>query len=153
MTDKDIQSEEFERKVEGMLLGDEQDTGEHPAVGGVIENSGWTMLGNGSPEHYRFPFMQVDPPGPNRKIRWEAPDGTMHEQDAPPAQKYLFTAPKPVEMDEQRIRAIVREEVHRALYPVAEMANPHEHRRIEMTEESGRKWRGVLYLVEKESEM
>ena len=48
------------------------------------------------------------------------------------------------------LRTLIREEVHRALYPAAEMANPHEHRRIEMTEQDGRKWRGVLYLVEEE---
>lgn len=46
------------------------------------------------------------------------------------------------------IRAFIREEVHRALYPDAALANPHEHRRIEMTEESGKKWRGVLYAVD-----
>jgi hypothetical protein len=50
------------------------------------------------------------------------------------------------------IRAFIREEVHRALYPVAEMANPHEHMRVEMVTEQGKRWRGVLYGVEKESE-
>lgn len=53
-------------------------------------------------------------------------------------------------LSDQKLRKLVREEVHRALYPTAEMANPHEHRRIEMTEQDGRKWRGVLYLVEQE---
>lgn len=53
-------------------------------------------------------------------------------------------------LDGQQLRKLVREEVHRALYPSAEMANPHEHRRIEMVEENGKKWRGVLYAVEDE---
>lgn len=98
-------------------------------------------------EHY-FSYMEIDPPGPNRKIRWEGPDGTMHEQDAPPGQKYLIPSPKPAEMDEQRLRALIREEMHRALYPSIEMTNPHEYRRVEMTEESGKKWRGVLYAID-----
>jgi hypothetical protein len=55
-------------------------------------------------------------------------------------------------LSDQRLRKLVREEVHRAIYPTAEMANPHEHRRIEMVEQDGRKWRGVLYLVEQNEE-
>lgn len=55
-------------------------------------------------------------------------------------------------LTEDRVRALIREEVHRTIYPTAEMVNPHVHRRIEMTEESGDKWRGVLYKVEKEQE-
>lgn len=55
-------------------------------------------------------------------------------------------------LSEDDLRTMIREEVHRALYPTAEMANPHRHRRIEMTTEQGKKWRGVLYLVEKEQE-
>lgn len=95
-----------------------------------------------------FQWMHVDPPGPNRKIRWIAPDGTMQECDAPLPQKYYFQASNPIAMDEQSVRSLIREEVHRALYPDAALANPHEHRRIEMTEESGKKWRGVLYAVD-----
>lgn len=55
-------------------------------------------------------------------------------------------------LDDEKLRALVREEVHRAIYPTAEMADPHEHRRIEMTEENGKRWRGVLYAVEQDEE-
>lgn len=51
-------------------------------------------------------------------------------------------------IDDEQLSKLVREAVHRALYPTAEMANPHEHRRIEMTEQDGKKWRGVLYAVD-----
>lgn len=50
-------------------------------------------------------------------------------------------------VETERLRKVVREEVHRALYPDAALANPHEHRRIEMTEQDGKKWRGVLYRI------
>lgn len=54
------------------------------------------------------------------------------------------------EIDDEQLRLLVREEVHRAIYPVAELTNPHEHRRIEMVEESGLHWRGVLYATNAE---
>lgn len=51
-------------------------------------------------------------------------------------------------VETERLRKVVREEVHRALYPDAALANPHEHMRVEMTTEQGEKWRGVLYAVD-----
>lgn len=49
---------------------------------------------------------------------------------------------------DKRLRLMIREEVHRALYPDAALANPHKHMRVEMTTEQGDKWRGVLYAVD-----
>lgn len=50
----------------------------------------------------------------------------------------------------EQARACIREEVHRVLYPAAGLVNGHEHRRIEMIEENGKHWRGMLYAVEEE---
>lgn len=48
-----------------------------------------------------------------------------------------------------KLRAMIREEVHNALYPGGTIS-AHEHRRVEMSEESGVRWRGVLYRVDEE---
>lgn len=50
----------------------------------------------------------------------------------------------------ERVRACIREEVHCVLYPTAGLVSGHEHRRIEMIEENGKRWRGMLYAVEEE---
>lgn len=60
---------------------------------------------------------------------------------------------------EQELRAYVRKEVHQALDELANelrqrkafqptTVSVHEHRRVEMTEETGKQWRGMLYRVE-----
>jgi len=118
-------SEEIDNQVEQMLLGEsEQDTGEHLTADNVIEHR-LLMCGDDSPEMlYTSTLVSVQ--------AHNVSFGQLHL------------------IDEETLRKFVREEVHRALYPAAEMANPHEHRRIEMVEETGRKWRGVLYLVEED---
>lgn len=54
---------------------------------------------------------------------------------------------------EAQMRSLIREEVGRALHRPVEMVNPHHHRRVELIEENDQRWRGVLYLVEEESEL
>lgn len=49
----------------------------------------------------------------------------------------------------EQMRAMIREEIHNALYPGGTI-DAHDHRRVEMVEESGKRWRGVLYLVSEE---
>lgn len=118
-------SEEIDSQVERLMQGErEQNTGEHPVPGGVIDLPPLTF-GDGEPEALYMPTLASVQA---HNVRF----GELHL------------------IDEETLRKFVREEVHRALYPTAEMVNPHEHRRIEMVEENGKKWRGVLYLVEKE---
>lgn len=59
--------------------------------------------------------------------------------------------PKPtspvVMLDQQELRKMIEDAVQRALYPGGTIS-VHEHRRIEMVEESGKRWRGVLHRVD-----
>lgn len=56
----------------------------------------------------------------------------------------------PEESDaDKRLRTLIREEVRHALYPGG-LPDPHRHRRVEMTEEDGTRWRGMLYAVEED---
>lgn len=50
---------------------------------------------------------------------------------------------------EEMLREMVAEHVKHALYPESTIST-HQHRRVEMVEETGKRWRGVLYAVEDE---
>jgi hypothetical protein len=51
--------------------------------------------------------------------------------------------------DIDMIRALIKTTVHDALYPDG-IVSAQKHRRVEMIEESGKRWRGVLYAVEEQ---
>lgn len=135
-------------------------------TGGIITNPPLMNVTSGGPEalylskgaqikpspppNWPHQWMHVDPPGPNRKIRWQAMDGTIHEQDAPAEQKYIIPGPKPGEMDDHRLRALVREEVHSALHPGT--VDPRQYRHVDIRDSDGTRWRGMVYLVELEED-
>lgn len=48
---------------------------------------------------------------------------------------------------DERMRVLIHEEVQRALYPGGGIVT-HEHRRIDMYEQDGSHWRGMLYRVD-----
>lgn len=54
---------------------------------------------------------------------------------------------------EEKLREIVAETIQRVLYPEQDGVVTHQHRRVRQWDENGDEWRGVLYKVEKESEL
>jgi hypothetical protein len=68
---------------------------------------------------------------------------------APPPSPYPVPACISTEasLTEDRVREIVETAVQQALYPGGTIST-HEHRRVEMIEESGKRWRGMLYPVD-----
>lgn len=51
------------------------------------------------------------------------------------------------------LRQVVAEAIRKVLYPDTDGLVTHQHRRIRQWDEDGTEWRGVLYRVEKESEL
>ena len=63
--------------------------------------------------------------------------------------RYIGAQPFPATMNE--LRALIKQAVQHALYPGG-LPDPHEYRRVELVEESGKRWRGMVYAVEEESQ-
>lgn len=83
------------------------------------------------------------PNPPNGQI-YHGPDWDyLHDRQLPPA---------PAPLIEERIREIVAEAMHKALYPEQDGLVSHQHRRVRQWDENGVEWRGVLYRVEREGE-
>lgn len=56
-------------------------------------------------------------------------------------------------LTEERLCEIIAETIQRVLYPESGGLVTHQHRRVRQWDEDGTEWRGVLYRVEKESEL
>src|SRR5581483_9888775 len=48
---------------------------------------------------------------------------------------------------QDELRTLIREELHRALFPGG-LPDAHRHRRVRLIEENGTEWRGTLYATE-----
>jgi hypothetical protein len=115
------------------------------ATGGLIEDGTWAYVSQSSPEIVHMPKKPV-----------AQPIGRHNANNLPWRYAWNLTgpvAPSAEPLTEERIREIVAEAIRKVLYPDQDGIVTHEHRRVRQWDETGTEWRGVLYRVEKESEM
>lgn len=166
---KEISEKDYTSRIAKALGEHEEETNEL-APEGTIECTPTFTFGNGSPEVVHMPQQTNIPPVsgtlPHYSVNVHLSEnptalnpaglaygGLPYCLPAMPLAQPVYRLSTQPELTEERLRTIVAETIQRVLYPETDSTVTHQHRRVRAWDEDGTEWRGVLYRVEKESEL
>lgn len=168
---KEISARDYTVRIAHALGEHDEENTDETSTGGVIEDHP-VLFGNDSPEVVHMPQQPTytftvngQPYNPtlgatnimggttNLLAGWNggAQMPLSYPVSIPPAQVSGTLDLTPY--GEESLREIVAETIQRVLYPEQDGVVTHQHRRVRQWDENGDEWRGVLYKVEKESEL